>query len=843
MLGFNKFKELFLCKLLMTGVVFISACTSETEVEVTGVGYISPTVLVDGSYVDASSSTVSMLEVENYAVPSMLLKSVSGNYECLWGKWTEYNVETGLNVGAYTVSCSVGNRFSEGFSQPWFNAEQQVTVKGGVTEKCELVCRLANSMVTVSYTEAFRTRFEDGGLILHSEGGGFVEYPYDKSEPVFVKSGDAKSIVELAAGESSIRLLADEIKGLKPGYLYGIKVDYIAANGGNPEKILIGYEGVNNNSTSEIAVTDKVMSGRTVDLECVGFESGVSVVVTEGCEPENPVKVVADRSNLKSLMLSVSSSSVAFEGIGGEIDLLKSSENLEKLKALGLRLNSSTESIELDFSELISAIIRNNEFPQSELSVYAVDNLGLVSKPVVIKLVSTVPVVENTGASKSIEGTNRAYLDITTNANLVRYCSMEIKDETGGWIESHNVVVNSTGDGSYRITFDIPEGETALEGRCVYLGQELCRFIVERISPEFTISVDAFALQALVTVECAEPSLRDYIVDNLCVFGNSELLDVSHRDYEQGVVIVTGLKENTDYSFEASIFQSPASGNYVTPEVKVVTETCAQLPNSGFEDIEKGINYKNLPSGGRFSQTIVPVYNKQNYVTYELSVPKKWANCNAKTFCRESTVANSWYMQPSTFTVNDAYSGNYAVKIQSVGWDNKGEKIADYLQEGQPYLNYSRVVPNIAYRAAGKLFLGSYEFNASTTGESYVNGISFSSRPMALNGYYKYSTSRTNVSDRGIVNVELTGLVNGAEVVVAHGTGYLLPTGSYRAFSVDLNYRLYNVKAYRLKIMLASSETTGDISYETANVKTYSNEQTATSTGSELWIDELKLSY
>ncbi len=843
MLNFKKFIEPIICNLLLAVIVFAPACSSDTVVEVVGVGFLTPTVVVDGRYTDAKTLSSGVLDVSKYSVPSFTLKSAGGGYEHTWENWKDFNSGTGLNAGIYNVSCEVGNCFSEGFSQPWFKAERDITINGGVTENCELVCSLANSMVNVSYSEAFLKRFEGGNLILHSFGGDFIDYQSEKSEPVFMKSGDAVSMIDFCEQDRPVRVFADDLNGMKPGYLYGINVDYIPETANAPEKVILNYEGINDNSRTELSITGGLLNGMPVDVECVGFESGVTTEIPEGCEPQNPIIVSVSNSGLKRLMLSLSSASPVLDAVTKEIDLLASEPELSKLKGLGLKLTINGNDIEVDFSEFIASLVRNYDFPESEISIYTVSTSGLMSEPAVIKVNTTVPVVESVGTAMSVEGADRAAVELKTNANITRYCSIEVRDNSGVWRQSENVIVNDEGNGMFRVLFDVPEDENVSEARLIYMGKELCRFAVVRTSPEFTITVDAFALQAIVTVVCEDKSLREYVADNLYVFANDELLSVSHRDLELGTVLVTGLKENTSYLIRASIFQNPTSANYVSPAVSVVTETCAQLPNSGFEDIEKGISYKNLPSGGRFSQTIVPIYNMQNYVSYELNVPKRWANCNAKTFCKSSTVHNSWYMQPSVYTVNDPYSGNYAVKLQSVGWDCKGEPIADYLQIGQPYLNYSRVIPDIAYRAAGKLFLGSYEFNPSTTGEIYVNGISFPSRPMALNGYYKYNASRADVSDRGVVNVELTGLVNGAEVVVANGTGYLLPTGSYRAFTVDLNYRLYNVKAYRLKIMLASSEDTGNISYETEKVKTYSNELTASSVGSELWIDELKLSY
>lgn len=842
MLSLEKFKWLFYNCLLLAGITLTQACSSGTEIDIVGVGYMSPNVVVNAKYINASTNMEEVPEGITFTSPSLIVKAVSGGYEYTWDDWKNYKIGTELNAGSYTVIASVGNQFSEGVDSAWLYAEKTVEIKPGALENCELECMPANSLVNIDFSDAFCEAFGGGGVLLHSSGGGFVSFPSINARPAFIKSGNAVVILELPYGERIARIMADEVRNINPGYLYEISVDYVEENSGDTKKIIIDYK-CESNKDKTIVITDALLKGDVCEVETQGFKSGEAIEVPEGCEPQSPVKVTIKGEGLSKLMLSVASASETFSGFTGEVDLLTNNSQKDKLESLGLAINKLENSTEVDFSGLIVSIVRNQLYPDSKFALYGVTQTGNVTEPVEINVVSTVPAVEAITPGKSIEGTNRAYVEIVTNANIERYGILELKQGNGEWEKARNVTKELIGTNHYRLTFDIPDGSSLYDARIMYMGRELCKFNVTRVSPEFSIKVDAFALQAIISVVCEDESLRRYLVENLCVFADDKPVGVTERDEENGSVTVTGLSESTKYVFKASIFPVPAPGNYVTPPVTAATEACLQLPNNGFEELEKGVTYKNLPSGGRFSQTIVPIFNMQNYVSYELNAPKKWANCNAKTFCKDSKIANSWYMQPSVYTVSDCYSGNYAVKIQSVGWDNNGEVIVDYLQEGQPYINYSKVIPEIAYRASGKLFLGEYSFVSSNNVETYTNGIKFNSRPSALNGYYKYSASRADLSDRGVVNVELTGLVNGAEVVIANGTGYFVPTGSYRAFTVDLQYRLQDVKAYKLKIMLASSEATGDINYETLNVKTYSNELTATSIGSELWIDELKLSY
>ena len=116
------------------------------------------------------------------------------------------------------------------------------------------------------------------------------------------------------------------------------------------------------------------------------------------------------------------------------------------------------------------------------------------------------------------------------------------------------------------------------------------------------------------------------------------------------------------------------------------TEEAQQLPNPDFEDVKfSSIKYANMLSGGRYSQNTVEIYNLQNRTSFDLMTPTAWANVNDKTFCLDASNHNTWYMAPSTYTVEDAYSGAYAVRLDCVGYDLDGPEIPDYLQTSLPF--------------------------------------------------------------------------------------------------------------------------------------------------------------
>ena len=317
---------------------------------------------------------------------------------------------------------------------------------------------------------------------------------------------------------------------------------------------------------------------------------------------------------------------------------------------------------------------------------------------------------------------------------------------------------------------------------------------------------------------------------------------MSERDTTLCTLTISGLKEVTDYHLLATLMQSVDNTGWTVP-VTFTTESAGALHNGDFEEIEDCISYKNLASGGRYSQSFVEIFNQQNRSTLDLSAPKGWATTNAKTFCEKATNHNTWYLEPSVFTVSDVRSGAYAVKLTSVAWDIDGMAIPDYLQQSAPFKRYSEVVPDIAYRAAGKMYLGSYRFDPLTLEETYNEGTNFTSRPSALNGYYSYRCGNGMPGDRGLARIEMLGTVDGRTVTIARGEALLVPSEGYTAFSIPLDYEMFGVKATRLKIMFASSAHIGDIATESQTIITTPDVVSATSIGSQLWLDDINLSY
>ncbi len=178
--------------------------------------------------------------------------------------------------------------------------------------------------------------------------------------------------------------------------------------------------------------------------------------------------------------------------------------------------------------------------------------------------------------------------------------------------------------------------------------------------------------------------------------------------------------------------------------------------------------------------------------------------------------------------------------VRNVGWDENGiTPEAHYKTRGSEYY-YSENVPEIAHRSAGKLFLGSYSYTNGR--EQYNEGVSFTSRPSALKGWYKYAPDSNDASETGMVSVTL---LNG-NTVIASGTINLTEASEYTQFDVPITYQVTNKTATSLRIMITSSNHASYTqSEETATIKTtnYITRHDADTRGATLTIDNLTFIY
>lgn len=124
-------------------------------------------------------------------------------YEGTLGNW---NAETGLPSGNYSVTASYGDLREEGSAQPYFCGTEEFTIVGGQTKDVRITVSLGNSIVRILCTESFRNYYPIQDFVIttpnHSSGfhydgsAVFVEYRFTVSGTLTGQDGKTVTLPE-----------------------------------------------------------------------------------------------------------------------------------------------------------------------------------------------------------------------------------------------------------------------------------------------------------------------------------------------------------------------------------------------------------------------------------------------------------------------------------------------------------------------------------------------------------------------------------------------------------------------------------------------------------------------
>ena len=823
----------------------MAACSTGGESVAPGIGSLAVS-LEKQQYMLTPAGQVSDLQIP-YDIPSegveLTMTATEGDYSHTWTDFGDFPQADDYFTGVYSLVAVSGSEDTEGYDRPVFRGEKLVHVIEGTRTDAVVPMNLRSVLFGADIWSDAAADITLGDISLHTPGGMY--HTLDPSAPAhsYLCMRPAPTAVYATVTRSGSEPVMVEVMTLPatlPGAYYSLEA---SVSGDDVPVLTVGCGG----NTETVKLTDAFFDAAPPSLATTWTGE---VTLPEGDVSPEPlaVTVTPGGRRLAHIYMSIWSASInEAQGCPVQVDLLAlTSDQREYFERHGLILSLDREKGgTIDFRDLVSELVYlTADRAESVFSVEAVDAAGVSARPVALKVVTTPVEIEVRSTGPAMMGVDEATLNVTCpSAAFPDHVAIEVPDaETGGYKAVSPAIVK-TGENTYDVSFKVPRGSTPVDVRVLYCGEVRSTLTIERSQPAFDIEIDAYASTAGLKIVPEDPALTSVITSQVNVYINGEEAPLFRRYPDEGYISIIGLSPKTRYTFKATMMRGVPSPVFTAP-VTVETEGTRQLPNADFEERDKGITYTDMPSGGRYSQTTVEIFNWQHRVNYSQEVPKEWATTNAKTFCMASRNHNTWYMQPSVFQTREfAFSKTYSVELVSVAFDTEGEEIPDYVQTGQPYLDYSPVVPHIRYRAAGKLFLGKYSFDPATMEEVYAEGIPWNTRPRSLNGYYRFLPSPSNRSGSGLVRVEITGIENGREVVIAHSEETLPIASDFTAFSVPLEYRMFGVKATGIKVMFSSSSMCGTIAQETASIVTDPDPPAAVSVGGRLWIDNITLAY
>ncbi len=806
--------------LLFVASMSLAGCVSREYAQASGQGWIDFTITAHA--VESESTPASAF--------SLTVASADGAYAHTWDSASDYPKFEPYSVGRYFASAYSGVPGSEGYGCPCYAGETAFEVVEATYSTVNIDCRLTQAVINLTIGDGLLQAGREASVTLHSAGNKYVEADTNADGPVFLTPGVTYIYVTVSDGMGGQATVAPDFEILTEAEkIYDISVDI---DEGDMLRVSSG------DIVSEMSISSELFQTPGPSIEAQGFTSGSMINILEGFPATEPIKMVVNApAGLSSAILT---------SVGPSADLPLECDLLDDPSAIlshGLIIErQGDEALTVDFTKLLENVGVSDK-SYFTFMLQARDRLSRVSRACILQVAIKSVDLQQSGMASAMVGSDFATIEISlTSADFsVDDFDVYILDRHGD-VASQAAIVGFESDAANKIArldFAVDQGLDDIPVRIDFMGNPKLFATVERIVPQYDIFVDAFAMTANIYVTSEDDRLREIIIKNSVPMTDGNQAKILARNVEDGCITISQLAPSTAYAISTVLIP----GRYA-PMVRVTTEKAEQVPAGDFEDFEDLLQYKRLPCGGAYSNTVFPIFNMQNYTTIDVKWPQKyWAGTNSKTFCKSAARHNTWYMYPSSkLDFGLSASGSKSMMLQSVGWSLDGEEISPYTQEPDQQLAYNANVPFVAHRAAGKAFLGTYRFDPTSLMEVYDQGVAFGSRPRSLNGFYQFESDVT-VTDYGLAVIELVNDDGPEPISVATGTMRFSNSAAFTAFNIPLTYHTIGVKATKLRIMFASSYRQGDIEEEDADVPATADPEKGMFVGSTLRIDNLSFSY
>lgn len=747
------------------------------------------------------------------------LTSADGNTHEHWNSVNDFPNAHLWPVGSYILEASYGNPDDEGFGKPYYYGKTDVTVRDGQPATVSLTAQLANAMVTVACSDAFKSYFADYETALITSNST-IAYPADATEPCYVKAADVTLQVKITKNSGTQATLTPKSFTAEPRHHYKLTLDVNGGETGEGELIL-KFDDMLDLEDEEIDLSDDLLNAPAPTMTATGFTQGTPVEFTAGTAPKDPRKVtVIARGGISSITMKTRSVSLIEQGWPAETNLAAgNTAELDLLKSLGLTTIGLTKGADkmavIDFTDVLNHIEyiegANNT---TEITFEVRDRYSKESEPLTATLVIDKLDLVLSDGEPMTHGVDEAKFTMTYNGASIDNIAIQYRNDRGTWEDTEaTFTLKSRATSSYTVKATVPS-----TGKAAYVRAKVGTFI----SNELVINPTPYALEAdardifarrgeltLIDNPAYQPLSRGLAADN-AASAELQLSEDGGKTYFTPTAThdgqkwsVTGLKANTTYRARAKV------GTQYSLTADFTTEQELPLANGNFES---------------WTSTAHKETRVEWFVGGDI-----WGTLNPLTVKDAKTAGNYAYTASSgTLPTDDAVSGKAAL-IRTIGWGS-----------GTTCAGNTSTVTNVD---RGELFLGSW---GSTISREVlpVYGIPFTSRPASVSFQYKFTQVKEH---NGYVEARV---LDAAGNTLSSASSQIGPQSSYTGMTLSFNYPAKSAKAATLVLIFRSTNLGPsingvDMGKNDLDLKFDANfiKSSSVHTGSELYIDEVKLNY
>lgn len=825
--------------LLPLAALLFASCSDENGLDSGATGKLNislkPDYSLTSSVGEESRATQSQAPEINLADVTIHIVKDDGSVDKEF-PYSELEANSTLPTGAYTLEAYYGSENDEGFEKPYFYGAAEFHIYDSETSNPEVLISLSNSMVSVTYSEAFKNYFSAYTTTLQSEAGVPVTFSQIENRPAYLKPGEiAITINATKTTGTQISLQPASIKAKAKTY-YNVTFD---VNGGNvgDATLTITFDDATTLEPIEIDLSDELVKAPAPVLTAKGFESGVSFDVKEGDVLGETVQIVGiAESGIAEVTLGIQSAYLQAKGWPSSIELVGASEDEKTLlRDMGFEIAGLWSNVDkmfvIKFNKVISALKAEGSDPSHAFTVQVKDKYSKVAESPLTLTFNTNPVSLSFVAAETLyQGAETLALTVNyTGDNLANNVKFYAINSAGGEQQCAIQSVATVTEGEqYTVVIAIPATTNDLKLWADYNGIFTTPQVTVPNTYKYTLSVDegnVWSHEATITVS-----------DAAAIGGKLYLNGAEYTNYttEGANITIKGLAKTTQYTVRLE-----DSEGFISTLVSFTTEDELAVPNGDFEALTQTISLSDIPEGGQYNCISV---NCQNTQTFAISEPNGWSSLNNITCNQNVSNRNSWFIVPSTYNTTlswkayceykrnsstpDVYSGltaqsgNNAMVVRNVGWDANGTTPS---KTGGAFVStkYCTNIPTVANASAGQLSLET----------------SFSVRPAILTGYYKYKLCDANLDDTEKAKVTVT-VYDSSNAVVGQGSVELGAQTDYTQFNVPVTYSVLK-KANKIKIMITSSNRAEG----SVKVSDHLGEREASKYGAILTVDNLSFSY
>lgn len=830
---------------LLSSLLILSACSNDDVANNNGKG--SLTVAVKANQEVLSPITKSITEEIAPSVDDFSMFVMQGDQLIeSWDRFADYPQQVFYPIGTFNLKATYGAIEKEGFEQPYYEGNQTFQISDGEDTHVEITSYLANTKVSVEYTDEFKRYFKDYSAKVSSVLNTPITFSKTEQRAAFFKPSTLVvnlNVTNQHGTTSEIR--AAVLENAHARYHYRFKFDVDASNA----YLYVRFDEATENVPVQIDISDESLSSAPPILSLTGFESGVTKDIIEGTiGDESSYQVVLNaKSGIAQCNLRTSSASLLAKGWPEVIDLAAlTTEQKTVLESLGLRIKGFGPTMDkiaiVDFTGVLPYLSYSEEAPVHTFSLEATDIFSKVTEvPAVLSVNSLDNQFEVESPLTQIGGSEFIDIPVQLLGDASNIEVFLLRQKEG--VKLTTEVITTNNESHVIRAYFTPYLLKKEKLEVGYRGKKT-EVNVDVTTPDFQIkvanSVDVWASQATITVVGTTEGTTEYLKDKSVSLeytqkgANNWILPEQYKSENR--VTIKGLPINVDSS--ASLFEVKAKLTDGTTQkessvIEFMTEAPMQLPNAGFEDWTEAMVWKKtiFLSGGESVYAFYPnaaggsaFWTSYNDKTTQPRGDASWFYCAypglVPTSKSNFTAANHLNRFDGKSYVIDTHSGSTAMEISTVGWGKN-----NWTSESSA---------SAEYKQAGLLYIGTYD----RASQVEVHGQPFSSRPSALEFYYKYYPLNEEQGKATII------LEDESHQEIGRGELRVGDTQSFTQAVVPVVYNV-NKKAAFLRVEFISTDAKAPATIAVQGSKGAWNAGYGDSRhiGSILTIDDVKLIY